>query len=196
MTVAHSSMPPPDRAAIEHSRRVAERVAGEIERAGGWIPFDRYMQLVLYAPQLGYYAAGARKFGDSASGGDFVTAPELSPLFAQALARQVAQLFEQVPARIVEFGAGSGALARDLMAALAMRQVALESYSIVEVSSDLIDRQRERLHGTPVQWLSAPPAEFEGVMLANEVLDVMPVKLFAKRGSETFERGVMSRSGG
>ena len=115
------------------------------------------MQLVLYAPQLGYYAAGARKFGDSASGGDFVTAPEISPLFAQALAHQVAQLFEQVPARIVEFGAGSGVLARDLMAELAKRKVALESYSIVEVSSDLIGRQRQRLQGAPVEWLSAPP---------------------------------------
>ena len=114
-------MPLPSRAAIEHSERVVTHIAGEIERAGGWIPFDRYMQLALYAPQLGYYAAGARKFGDSASGGDFVTAPEISPLFAQALAQQVAQLFEQVPARIVEFGAGSGVLARDLMAALAQR---------------------------------------------------------------------------
>lgn len=189
-------MPPPDRTAVEHSRRVAAHVASEIERAGGWIPFDRYMQLVLYAPQLGYYAAGARKFGDSASGGDFVTAPEISPLFARALAQQVAQLFEQVPARIVEFGAGSGALARDLIAALATRQVALESYSIVEVSPDLTDRQRERLQDARVEWLRAPPEEFEGVMLANEVLDVMPVKLFAKRGNGAFERGVITRSGG
>ncbi len=196
MTFAHLSMPLPDPAAIEHSRRVATYIADEIERAGGWISFDRYMQLVLYAPQLGYYAAGARKFGDSASGGDFVTAPEISPLFAQALAQQVTQLFEQVPARIVEFGAGSGALASDLMAALAKRQVGLESYSIVEVSSDLTDRQRQRLHGAPVKWLSAPPEEFKGVMLANEVLDVMPVKLFAKHGNATFERGVMTHSGG
>ena len=196
MTLAHLSMPWPDRAAIEHSERVATHVSGEIERAGGWIPFDRYMQLVLYAPQLGYYAAGARKFGDSALGGDFVTAPEISPLFAQALAQQVSQLFEQVPARIVEFGAGSGALARDLMAALTKRQVALESYSIVEVSSDLTDRQRERLQGAPVEWLGAPPENFEGVMLANEVLDVMPVKLFVKREGATLERGVVARPGG
>ena len=189
-------MPLPDPMAVEHSRRVAAHIAGEIERAGGWIPFDRYMQLVLYAPQLGYYAAGARKFGDSASGGDFVTAPEISPLFAQALAQQVAQLFEQVPARVVEFGAGSGALASDLMAALATRQVKLESYSIVEVSPDLTDRQRKRLQDVPVEWLSAPPEDFEGVMLANEVLDVMPVKLFAKRGNQTLERGVITRSGG
>jgi SAM-dependent MidA family methyltransferase len=196
MTPQSSSMPLPSRAAIEHSERVATHIAGEIERAGGWIPFDRYMQLALYAPQLGYYAAGARKFGDSASGGDFVTAPEISPLFAQALAQQVAQLFEQVPARIVEFGAGSGVLARDLMAELATREVVPESYSIVEVSSDLTDRQRARLQGLPVNWLSAPPDAFEGVMLANEVLDVMPAKLFVKRGNLTFERGVVNQSGG
>ena len=193
MTLQSSSMPLPSPAAIEHSQRVATHISGEIERAGGWIPFDRYMQLVLYAPQLGYYAAGARKFGDSASGGDFVTAPEISPLFAQALAQQVAQLFEQTPARIVEFGAGSGVLARDLMAELARQEVGLESYSIVEVSSDLADRQRARLQGLPVTWLRAPPDAFEGVMLANEVLDVMPVKLFAKRGNMTFERGVVNR---
>lgn len=188
-------MPSPSRAGIEHSQRVASQIAAEIERAGGWIPFDRYMQSVLYAPELGYYAAGARKFGDAASGGDFVTAPEISPLFAQALAEQFAQLFEQVPARIVEFGAGSGALAHDLIAALAKRNVALESYSIVEVSPDLIDRQKQRLQGAQVEWLVAPPAEFEGVMLANEVLDVMPVKLFARRGGVTFESGVVVNDG-
>lgn len=196
MTVQSSSMPLPSQAAIEHSERVATHISGEIKSAGGWIPFDRYMQSVLYAPQLGYYAAGARKLGDSASGGDFVTAPEISPLFAQALAQQVAQLFEQVPARIVEFGAGSGVLARDLMAELARREVGFESYSIVEVSSDLVDRQRARLQGLPVNWLCAPPDAFEGVMLANEVLDVMPVKLFVKRGNATFERGVVNRHGG
>ena len=188
-------MPLPSEAAIQHSERVAAYISGEIERAGGWIPFDRYMQLALYAPQLGYYAAGARKFGDAASGGDFVTAPEISPLFAQALARQVAQLFEQVPARVVEFGAGSGVLARDLMAELGRRRVALESYSIVEVSSDLTDRQRSRLQGLAVNWIDTPPDAFEGVMLANEVLDVMPAKLFVKRGNATFERGVVNRSG-
>jgi SAM-dependent MidA family methyltransferase len=201
MTLAHSSMPSPSRAAIEHSQRVAAHIAGEIMIAGGWIPFDRYMQLVLYAPELGYYAAGARKFGDLASGGDFVTAPEISPLFAHAVAQQVEQLFEQIPARIVEFGAGSGVFASDLMAALAKRKVALESYSIVEVSPDLTDRQRERLQNerpqdASVDWLSAPPDGFEGVMLANEVLDVMPVKLFVKRGKLTFERGVVTRSDG
>ena len=188
-------MPLPDPAAIEHSQRVTAHIAGEIQRAGGWIPFDRYMQLVLYAPLLGYYTAGARKFGDAASGGDFVTAPEISPLFAQALAQQIAQLFEQVPARIVEFGAGSGALARDVIAALAQRDIELERYSIIEVSPDLTERQREQLQGAPVDWLSAPQG-FDGVMLANEVLDVMPVKVFVKRGVATCERGVMARPRG
>ncbi len=184
-------MPLPSLVAVQHSERVVASITAEIARAGGWIPFDRYMQLVLYAPGLGYYVAGTHKFGDSAAGGDFVTAPEISPLFAQALACQVAQLFEQVPPRIVEFGAGSGAFAGDLIAALSKRGVALKSYSIVEISPDLIDRQRQRLQGAAVDWLSAPPNEFAGVMLANEVLDVMPVKLFSKRGKLTFERGVV-----
>lgn len=189
-------MPSPSTADIEHSQQVAARVVAEIERAGGWIPFDRYVELVLYEPQLGYYAAGTRKFGDLASGGDFVTAPEISPLFAQALAAQLAQLFEHVPARVVEFGAGSGVLAADLMAALEDRGIALEKYSIVEISPDLQDRQRRRLRGANVEWLAAPPARFEGVMLANEVLDVMPFKLFVKRAGAIVERGVISQKGG
>lgn len=196
MTLQHSSLPSPSAAAIEHSKRVAAFIAREVERTGGWLSFDCYMQLALYAPQLGYYTAGSRKFGDSASGGDFVTAPEISPLFARALARQVAQLFEHVPARIVEFGAGSGALAFELIAELCRRKIVLESYSIVEVSSDLVDRQQARLQGLSVNWLLAPPNGFDGVMLANEVLDVMPVKLFVKRGNATFERGVINASGG
>ena len=193
MTLA---MPAPADAAIEHSRLVAAHIAAEIDRAGGWIPFDRYVELALYAPGLGYYASGARKFGDFTSGGDFVTAPEISPLYARALAQQIAQLFEQIPARIVEFGAGTGALASDLSDALAKQPIALESYSIVEISSDLRDRQRGRLRERRVEWLQAPPEGFEGVMLANEVLDVMPAKLFVKRGNLTLERGVVARPEG
>jgi SAM-dependent MidA family methyltransferase len=191
MSVARSALPPPDAVAAEHSGRVAAYLAQSIAAAGGWIPFDRYMELVLYAPGLGYYAAGARKFGDSATGGDFVTAPEISPLFARALATQVAELFEQVRPRIVEFGAGSGVLARDLLAALAASGVRIERYSIVEISPDLAARQRDLLPAEQVEWLSSSPRSFEGVMLANEVLDVMPVKLFVKRGSATLERGVV-----
>ena len=99
--------PPPDPVAADHSARLQQAIAAAIRSAGGWIPFDRYMELALYTPGLGYYAAGARKFGDSATGGDFVTAPEISPLFASALATQVVQVFSHTPARIVEFGAGS-----------------------------------------------------------------------------------------
>src|SRR5512134_748755 len=153
MSVARSALPPPDAVAAEHSGRVAAHLVQSIAAAGGWIPFDCYMELVLYAPGLGYYAAGARKFGDSATGGDFVTAPEISPLFARALAAQFAELFEHVPARIVEFGAGSGVLARDLLAALAASGVGVERYSIVEVSPDLAARQRHMLTAEQVEWL-------------------------------------------
>lgn len=188
-------MPAPSPEAAAHSARLVQHIAQEIAAAGGWIGFDRYMQLALYAPGLGYYTAGARKFGDSASGGDFVTAPEISSLFAQPLAVQVAQVFERTAPRVLEFGAGSGALARDLLAALAVRGIAVESYSIIEVSADLRDRQRARLAHEPlVQWLDAPPAGFDGVVIANEVLDVMPVQLFVRGSAGVLERGVAWRA--
>ena len=191
----HLSMPLPNAAEIERSERVTSYIADQIARAGGWVPFDRYMQLVLYAPQLGYYVAGTHKLGSSSVGGDFVTAPEISAIFGAALAEQMAQTFQQVPRRILEFGAGTGALAADLLAALAERDLAVERYSIVEISADLAQRQRQRLQGMPVDWLDAPPSRFEGVMLANEVLDVMPVTLFVKRGAVAYERGVSVRDG-
>jgi SAM-dependent MidA family methyltransferase len=183
-------LPPPDPVAAECSERLQQLIAAAIRAAGGWIPFDRYMELALYTPGLGYYAGGARKFGDSAAGGDFVTAPEISPLFASALSTQLVQAFARVPARIVEFGAGTGVLARDLLDALAAHGVAVERYAIVELSPDLVARQRSLLAGRNVEWLTGPPRDFEGVILANEVLDVMPVRLFVKRGDEPRERGV------
>jgi len=192
-----ASLPHPDPLAAAHSDALAAVIAREIEAAGGWLPFDRYMALVLYAPGLGYYTAGARKLGDSASGGDFVTAPEISPLFGQALAAQVAQVFEHTAPHILEFGAGSGALARDLLAELARRGVDVAQYAIVEVSADLRDRQRARLAAHPqVEWLDAPPADFDGVIIANEVLDVMPVRLFVRTDAGVRERGVARRDGG
>lgn len=183
-------LPLPDPVAADHSARLQRSIAEAIRASGGWIRFDRYMELALYAPGLGYYSAGARKFGDAATGGDFVTAPEISPLFASALAAQVVQVFARTPARIVEFGAGSGVLARDLLDALAARGVAVERYAIVELSPDLAARQRALLDGRAVEWLAAPPRGFDGVMLANEVLDVMPVRLFVMRGRAPRERGV------
>jgi SAM-dependent MidA family methyltransferase len=153
------------------------------------------MELALYAPGLGYYAAGARKFGSGAEGGDFVTAPEISPLFAHALAAQVAQVFEHVPPCIVEFGAGSGRLARDLLDALAARGVPLQRYAIVELSADLRERQQGLLADARAQWLDTPPRDFSGLIIANEVLDVMPVRLFARERGELLERGVTLRDG-
>lgn len=185
-------LPPPSPEALAHSARLERVIAQAIEEAGGFLAFERYMELALYAPGLGYYAAGTRKFG---ADGDFVTAPEISPLFAQAIAVQVAEVFQHTQPQIVEFGAGSGALARDLLAALAARGVAVARYAIVEVSPDLRARQQQALAGLPVQWLDTPPSAFDGVMIANEVLDVMPVRLFVKRDGRVAERGV-TRAGG
>jgi SAM-dependent MidA family methyltransferase len=183
-------LPMPSADALAHSTRLAAVIRAEIERAGGWIGFDRYMELALYASGLGYYAAGARKFGDAPSGGDFVTAPEISPLYARALAAQVEQVFEHSAAQVLEFGAGSGVLARDLLDALVQRGVRDLHYAIVELSPDLQQRQRTTLTGRDAIWLAAPPVDFDGVIIANEVLDVMPVQLFVKRDGIVHERGV------
>ena len=185
-----STLPEPDDDLRAHSAQVQALIVAAIDAAGGWLPFDRLMALALYAPGLGYYAAGTTKFGAATQGGDFVTAPELSPLFAQALARQVAPLLARSAPRLLEFGAGSGVLARDLLAALQALDVPVEDYAVVDLSPDLRERQRVLLQGAPVRWLDVPPAGFEGVVLANEVLDAMPVTLFARRDGRVFERGV------
>ncbi len=189
------ALPPPQSVAQAHSDALRALIGREITAAGGWIPFEHYMTLALYAPGLGYYAAGSRKLGAWADGGDFVTAPELTPLFAQALAAQLAPLLQQSAPEILEFGAGSGALAHDLLAALQARGVTDVRYAIVEVSPDLRARQQQRLAGWPVRWLDALPAVFSGVMLANEVLDVLPVQVFVKTADGVAERGVTLRDG-
>lgn len=179
--------------ALEHSRQLAALIAGEIGRGGGWIGFDRFMQHALYEPGLGYYAAKPVKLGPH---GDFVTAPEISPLFARALAAQVAQCMTRLPARLLEFGAGSGALAAGLIDELRRLGVQVARYEIIEVSPELQAVQRARLAQAPaVSWLSRPPEDFEGVVIANEVLDVMPVRLFVKRGAAVLERGVQLAGG-
>ena len=187
------TLPEPTAAQRAHSERLQTHLAAAIAAAGGWIRFDRYMREVLYAPGLGYYSSGARKLGDAAAGGDFVTAPELSSLFGRTLAVQVAQLFGELPARIVEFGAGTGRLAKDLLRALRELGVPCTSYSIIEVSAELRERQQEHLVGEPVEWLDAPPCQWCGVMLANEVIDVMPVRQFVRRAGAVLERGVTCR---
>jgi SAM-dependent MidA family methyltransferase len=160
-------------------------------QAGGWLPFDTFMALALYAPGLGYYAAGDQQFGAlPASGSDFITAPELSPLFGATLARQVAQVLDAgVPGQLFEFGAGSGALAEQLLAALGER---VERYAIVDVSGALRARQAQRLarFGSQVCWLDTLPDTLHGVVLGNEVLDAMPVQLLHWDGHDWHERGV------
>jgi SAM-dependent MidA family methyltransferase len=189
MRPADPLLPTPSPEALAHSQRLRELVAGEVDSRGGWIAFARYLELALYAPGLGYYAAGARKFGAE---GDFITAPEISPLFARLLARQVAQVLAITGGEVLELGPGSGALARDLSAELAKLGVAPPSYKLLEVSADLRERQRGLLAG-PAQrfeWLERLPERFTGVVIANEVLDVVPFHLVARLDGKWFERGV------
>ncbi len=178
------------------STRLVQQIRGEIERAGGWIGFDRYMALALYAPGLGYYSRDSRQFGAlPTSGSDFVTAPELSPLYGHALARQVAQALDACGCdEVFEFGAGSGALAGQLIDALGAR---LARYTIVDLSGALRARQAERLavYGDRVRWIDALPDAMQGVVVGNEVLDAMPVQLLQWDGARWLERGVADAGG-
>ena len=177
---------------------LGERIAAEIATAGGWLPFDRFMQMALYAPGGGYYARDARQFGVLAKdGSDFVTAPELSPLFARALATQIAESLAATGTdEVWEFGAGSGALAAGLIDALDALGQPLARYTIVDVSGALRARQQARLaaHGERVRWASQLPDALRGVVVGNEVLDAMPVKLLARRAGAWHERGVALES--
>lgn len=164
---------------------------GVIERQGGWVPFDRFMALALYAPGLGYYANASRKFGQMPqSGSDFVTAPEMSPLFGQSLAVAVADAMQATGCdEVWEFGAGSGALAAQLLDALGDR---VRRYTIVELSASLRERQMQRLasFGDRVRWVDELPDSLSAVVVGNEVLDAMPVKLLARGQGAWHERGV------
>jgi SAM-dependent MidA family methyltransferase len=180
-----AGLPTPEPQALAASRALLERIGAELKAADNWISFARYMELALHEPGLGYYAGGARKLG---AGGDFVTAPELSPLFGRALARQVAQLLEPGDA-VLEFGAGSGLLAENLLSELPGVK-----YEILETSPELRDRQQRRLGGR-VQWIDRLPQDFRGVMLANEVVDAMPVHALAWTNAGILERGVCANEG-
>ncbi|HJU99602.1 MAG TPA: SAM-dependent methyltransferase [Burkholderiaceae bacterium] len=172
------SLPAPTPDALAASHALQHRIAADIERHAGAISFARYMELALYAPDLGYYSGGAAKLGKD---GDFTTAPELSPLFGAALAQVAAAIIAQSAPRILEFGAGTGKLALDVLTELAAAGVAVERYAIVDLSGELRARQRETLRGFPqVEWLDTLPEAWEGVVLANEVLDAMPVQLVRK----------------
>ena len=172
------SLPVPAPDALAASQSLQRLIADDIVRHGGAIPFARFMELALYAPGLGYYSGGAAKLGKD---GDFTTAPELTPLFGQALAHVAAAIMAQSAPHILEFGAGSGKLARDILSELAAAGVAVESYSIVELSGELRARQQELLRDFPqVRWLDALPDAFSGAVFGNEVLDAMPVELVTK----------------
>jgi SAM-dependent MidA family methyltransferase len=182
----------------EQSARLRERLAAEIKAAGGWLSFERFMDLALYAPGLGYYSGGAQKLG---MGGDFTTAPEVSRLFGACVAVQCAEVLRSLSAgSMMEIGAGSGRLAADLLARLETLGQLPEHYWILEVSADLRQRQRELLEQRlpqllhRVHWLDQPPGEaFDGVILANEVLDALPVARFRWHTSAVEELGVEIR---
>jgi SAM-dependent MidA family methyltransferase len=193
-------LPAPTADALAHSQRVTAHLRSLIDAAGGWIPFSRYMEAALYAPGLGYYAAGAMKFG---AAGDFVTAPEMTPLFGRTLAHAIAPVLAAPPVgdttrgEVLELGAGSGRLAADMLGELERLDALPVRYLILEVSADLRQRQqatiaRERAHlAERVLWLDALPEQFNGVILGNEVLDALPVELVRWTETGPLARGVV-----
>ncbi len=196
MTMA---LPQPDSNAQEHSRELTRHIGAAIAAAGGWLPFSRFMELALYAPGLGYYTGGSVKFGAS---GDFITAPEISPHFARTVATQIAQIMFASQPAVFEAGAGSGALAAELLLELERRCCAPERYAILDLSGELISRQRETLAKRAphllarVEWLSRLPETWDGAVIGNELLDALPVELLEWRSEGIFERGVTSDASG
>jgi SAM-dependent MidA family methyltransferase len=206
-------LPTPD--ALVHSAKLCELIRSDIAAQGGWIPFSRFMELALYAPGLGYYTAGAHKFGEA---GDFITAPELSALFGRTLAKQLIEVMQASAPHILELGAGSGKLALDILGELEKHDALPESYSILEVSADLRERQQTLLKeklphlAARMHWLDALPDTISGAVIGNEVLDALPVHLLhwktadvshispalsrpqREMGQEVFERGVASEA--
>lgn len=191
-------LPAPSPDALAFSDALKRRIGDEIEAAGGWIGFDRFMQLALYAPGMGYYSGGAQKFG---AAGDFVTAPEISSAFSLTLATQAVQIMALSAPQIIEVGAGSGRLAADLLLELERRNALPERYAILDLSGELRERQRTTIaQRAPhlidrVYWLDRLPERFDGLVLANELLDAMPVQLVRWEDAVIFERGVSVRQG-
>jgi len=193
----HHPLPEPDAAAREHSARLSSLIREEVAAARGALPFWRYMELALYAPGLGYYSAGAHKFG---AAGDFVTAPELGGLFARGVADATAPVLREVgpDAVFLELGGGSGAFAEHALQRFAECAALPARYAILEPSADLRERQRDRLHAalprdlaSRIEWLDGPPQQaWDGVLFANEVLDALPVSRFVIRGEQLFEECV------
>ena len=181
------TLPLPSPAAQQSSANLQTLLAEEIKKYGNWIPFSRFMELVLYAPQYGYYTGGSHKIGNN---GDFITAPTLTPLFARTLARQLQELLPQTAGNIYEFGAGTGQLAADLLNNLSD---GINRYYIIEISPELAARQKDLIHTLAPQaaqkivHLSALPETFDGIIIGNEVLDAMPVEIIRKDEGGSFE---------
>ena len=181
------TLPLPSPAAQQSSANLQTLLAEEIRKHGNWIPFSRFMELVLYAPQYGYYTGGSHKIGNN---GDFITAPTLTPLFARTLARQLQELLPQTAGNIYEFGAGTGQLAADLLNNLSN---SINRYYIIEISPELAARQKDLIRTLAPQaaqkivHLSALPETFDGIIIGNEVLDAMPVEIVRKDEGGSFE---------
>jgi SAM-dependent MidA family methyltransferase len=178
-------LPAASAAALAHSAEVAGHIRGRMDRSGGSISFAEFMQEALYAPGLGYYSAGTAKFGHS---GDFVTAPEIGPLFGRLVARQSAVVLQSLPGgAVLELGAGSGSLAAAVLSALGTHGIEPRRYLILEVSADLAARQEKLVRAqvpelySKVEWLDRLPRRFQGIVIANEVADALPVERFRKR---------------
>lgn len=187
-------LPPLSGVELEHSARLVTRIRAEIEANAGWISFARFMEMALYEPGLGYYSAGATKFGAQ---GDFVTAPEISPLFSRCLARQCGEILGSLGGgSVLEIGAGSGTMAADVLNELESLDLLPRCYFILEVSADLRERQLATIaahaarHLARVEWLDTLPGKLSGVVLANEVLDAMPVDCFRIRAEAVNALGV------
>jgi SAM-dependent MidA family methyltransferase len=195
VNLQQAELPEPSADAQAASAALTRLIATEIAAAGGWISFARYMELALYAPGLGYYSGGSRKFGVE---GDFLTAPELTPIFGRALARQVAQVLAASSPRVIEAGAGSGRLAADLLPALAALGCAPERYQILELSGELRARQQATLaekapeFADRIEWLDELPQRFSGCLICIEVLDALPTHAL-RWSDESSQPGVLER---
>ena len=196
--IAPKHLPIPSAVALAQSAALFEIIQTEINSNNGWISFAQFMQLALYAPNLGYYSGGSQKLGDAVKGGgDFVTAPQITPLFAQSLAKQVAQILQITGGCVLELGAGTGQLAVDLLIALKLNNQLPAHYYILEVSNHLRQVQREKIHqllpselANKVVWLETLPQEFTGLVLGNEVLDAIAVHVLINTDDGWQERGV------
>lgn len=181
-------LPEPHPDALAASKQLQNVIAAEIEQRSGWMPFSRFMELALYAPKLGYYSGGAQKLGRD---GDFTTAPETTPLFGAALAQVAAGLIAQTRPQIMEFGAGSGKLAFDILTELGAIGVQIAQYTILDLSGELRSRQEHLLRDFPqVVWQQQLPPAYSGLVIGNEVLDAMPVELVIKTAAGWQQRGV------